>query len=294
MELRQLNTFITVAKLCNFTKAAAQLGYSQSSITSQIQILEKELETNLFERLGKSVSLTPAGEKFLVYAQQIDQLCHEAKQAVASDNVVRGTLTIGSAESLCVMRLPALFKEFHACYPEVEIILKMGYCFDFFPMLKDNKIDAAFLLDRKSQYEDFLTVIELPEPMAILANPNHPLIKKTEIFPEDLAGYPLVLTEKSCSYRTMFEKILDEAGVITNAVMETDSIQAIKQMTISGLGITMLPRIAVVEELKNGDLQELNWQGPGLQMITKCIYHKDKWISPALKAFLNMSRKLMA
>lgn len=293
MEFRQLNTFVTVAKLNNFTQAADQLGYAQSSVTSQIQLLEKELGVRLFERIGKSISLTPQGEKLLIYAKQILKLCDEAKNVVTASDLLRGTLTIGSIESLCAVRLPQLFKEYHKRYPEVEIILKMGSCNEFKSLLQENQIDVAFFLDQKLCVPELASELEQLEPLCILAAPEHPLTRNPEVYPENLAGYPLILTETGCSYRTLFLKILAESGITPKSILETGSIQTIKQLTMSGLGVTLLPRAAVEEELERKQLVELAWMGPPFEMLTQVVYHKDKWISPALRAFLDLSKEML-
>jgi DNA-binding transcriptional LysR family regulator len=229
MEFRQLNTFITVAKLSNFTKAAAYLGYSQSAVTAQIQQLEKELEIHLFERLGKGISLTPEGEKFLFYAKQILKLCDEAKSALASSDVLKGNLTIGATESLCAVRLPRLFKEFHERYPAVEITLKMENCNECQTLLRENQADIAFIIGQKINVPEFITELELPEPLVLLAIPGHPLTIKKHVYPEDIADYTIIVSERGCSFRKLFQKSLDDAGVTPKSIMETGSIKAIKQ-----------------------------------------------------------------
>src|SRR5690242_2052558 len=108
MEIRQLNTFTAIAKMGSFTQAAEMLGYAQSSVTTQIQLLESELETKLFERMGKSITLTSEGTRLLPYAQKILKLSEEAKSVIGNSDVPKGALTVGAPESLCVMRLPGI------------------------------------------------------------------------------------------------------------------------------------------------------------------------------------------
>jgi len=293
MEFRQLNTFITVAKLNNFTKAATFLGYSQSAVTSQIQLLEKELNVQLFERLGKSIFLTSEGEKFLVYAKQIVKLCDEAKITAATTDELKGTVTIGASESLCAVRLPRLFKEYHDRYPAVKMVLKMGNCNASQTALRENQIDAAFVISRKFHIPEFITELELPEPVVLLAFPGHPLTFKDFVHPKDIVEHTIILSQKGCSYRNIFEKRMEDAGLTPKSIIEADSIQAVKQLTISGLGITLLPRIAVEDELNRKQLIELNWGGPSFDLITQMLYHKDKWISPPLKAFIALTKEML-
>ncbi|MZK51441.1 LysR family transcriptional regulator [Clostridium beijerinckii] len=293
MEFRQLNAFITVAKLSNFTKAAFELGYSQSAITAQIQQLEKELGVNLFERLGKNISLTSEGEKFLVYAKQIIKLSDEAKNNLSTSDVVKGTLTIGANESLCAVRLPPILKEFHERYPEIEIILKMEGNNKCKTLIRENQIDVAFIIGQKINDSELITELEFPEPLVLLATPGHPLTSKKHVHPEDIAECNIIVSEKGCGYRNLFEQSLNDAGVTPKSIIEMGSIQSIKQLTMSGLGITLLPKIAAAEELKRKQLIELQWWEDSFYLTTQMVYHRDKWVSRALRAFIDTSKEMM-
>ncbi|QAA31390.1 LysR family transcriptional regulator [Clostridium manihotivorum] len=293
MDLKQLNSFVTICKLQSFTQAADSLGYAQSTITTQIKLLENELGVKLFERIGKSITLTHQGKKLLPYAKQMLKLSSEIKNVLTSEEVPSGVLTIGAAESLCVLRLPEILKEYRRLYPNVEVSMKFGNCTDFRHFLRDNFIDVAFSLGTRIESEDFITEISFDEPMLLLTAPGHHLIDKSEVLPEDIAKEPLILTELGCSYRAVFENMLNSLNLKANVVLETGSVQAIKQFTMSGLGVTLLPKVAVEEELNNGRLIALNWSGPDFGIVSQVLYHKDKWLSPALKAFLKLSREMM-
>ncbi|MBK1811472.1 LysR family transcriptional regulator [Clostridium sp. YIM B02505] len=293
MDLKQLNSFITICKLQSFTQAADSLGYAQSTITTQIKLLENELGVKLFERIGKNITLTHQGKKLLPYAKQMIKLSSEIKNVLTSEDVPSGVLTIGAAESLCVLRLPEILKEYRKLYPNVEVSMKFGNCTDFRHFLRDNFIDVAFSLGTRIEANDFITEISLDEPMLLLAASGHPLLEKKEILPEDIAKESLILTELGCSYRAVFENILNSYNLKANVVLETGSVQAIKQFTMSGLGITLLPKVAVDEELNQGRLVPLNWVGPDFGIVSQVLYHKDKWLSPALKAFLKLSKEML-
>jgi DNA-binding transcriptional LysR family regulator len=292
LENKQLITFLTITRLQSFTLAAQNLNYAQSTITSQIQLLEKEFRVKLFERLGHSITLTPEGKRLLPFAEQILKLSNDAKSAIENSEVPSGILSIGAVESLCVMRLPKILKEYRLRYPNVEIALKFGNCTDFLRFLKENTIDIAFFLERKIKEENYITEIEFPEPMVLLSSKEHPLAQKESVFPEDLGGESLILTEKGCSYRTLLENILTQYGIKPSSVIETGNVQLIKQLAMSGLGITLLPFVAVEEECIQQRLVKLNWQGPDFEMQAQVIYHKNKWISAPLKAFIELMHEL--
>lgn len=288
MEFRQLNTFIAVANLRSFTQAADMLGYTQPSVTSQIQLLEGELGVRLFERIRKNISLTYEGEKFLVYAKQIIELGEEAKSEMKKSATPKGIITIGALESLCTTRVRDLLKCFHYKFPDIEIVLKTIKSGDYEQLLLENQIDIAFCLEPMITNSEFIVKIAIPEPLTLLSGPNHPLSKFTFSGPEEIAAFPLILAEEGCSYRRAILAMLNDYGLTPKSIMEIESIQAMKQLAIDGLGIILLPKIIVEEELSKGQLIELNWSGPSFNFLTQVIYHKDKWISPSLVALHNM------
>lgn len=292
MEIRQLNTFMTITKLQSFSKTALVLGYAQSSITSQIQLLEQELKVKLFERLGHNIALTSEGKKLLPIAEQILKLSNDAKNIAADSDKPSGPLIIGAVESLCVSKLPKLLKEYRSRYPEVEILIKFGAKAEFLYALKNNTIDIAFFVDKKISNDDLITVIQTPEPMAFLCSPEHAFACTENIYPKDLSGESLILTESSCGYRELFENIMSQFNIKPRSVIETGNVQAIKQLTLSGMGITFLPQTAVDEELTQKRFVKLNWMGPEFFVFTQVLYYKTKWMSSALKAFIELIHEM--
>lgn len=293
MEIRLLNTFLTTAKLLSFTQAADYLGYAQSTITNQIQLLEEELGTMLFERLGKQVKLTKDGEHLFIYAAQILKLSEEAKNIISSSLIPKGSLIIGTAESLCLHRLPEIFNKFRFLYPQVEINIRFDGCNDYRTLLRKNVIDILLFLDVPCNDKNLITHILFEEPMAVIAAPNHPLTKKHQVTPQDLNGEPLVLTAEGCSYRRIFESILTQAGVKPSSTMGISSNEVIKKFVSDGWGIGFLPYIVVKQELTTNQLTELPWEGPPFNITAQLIYHKDKWLSPALKAFITVALAML-
>ncbi len=288
IELRQISTFITIARHQSFSRAALELGYAQSSITSQIQLLEKELNVRLFERLGHNIALTQEGKKLLPLAEQMVKLSNDIKNMASNSDKPSGPLIIGAVESLCVTRLPRLLKEYRLRYPDVEINIKFGNKADFLQSLKDNTMDIAFFVDQKMIASDFITVLQAPEPMSLLCSSEHAFAHRENVYPEDLSEEPLILTEVGCGYRALFDSIMSQFNIKPRSVIESGNVQAIKQLTLSGMGITFLPETAVEEELQQKRLVRLNWIGPEFLIFTQVLCHKNKWMSPALKVFIQM------
>lgn len=291
MDIKQLKAFVTVAALNSFTRAAEQLGYVQSSITSQVQLLEKELGVSLFERLGKKISLTAEGEEFLVHSRQMINLWERAKGSVAASEMPKGKLIVGAHESICAFFLPEILHEYNRRYPDVELAIKMGSWCDFESDLRENQIDVAILIDRRLSVPEFVVDKERSEPFALLTSPEHPLAGREHVYAEDVAKYPLLMTGEGCSWRALFQRALENTGASLQLMSEGGSIQTLKSLSAFGLGVTLLPLFAVEDEVRSNQLRKLNFRGLDLNLLIQVVYHKDKWVSSALAAFLEICKE---
>jgi len=288
MEFRQLKSFITVVKFSSFTKAADHIGYAQSTITNQIQSLEEEFNTLLFDRLGKQIKLTRDGEILYTYAVKILNLADETKDRISSSQIPKGPLIIGTAESLCTHHLSKIFTILRSCYPDIEIDIRFDACSDYRASLRKNFVDIIYFLDVPCNEPDLVSHVLTDEPMTLIAPPNHPLAKKDQITPYDLHGQSLVLTQNGCSYRRILESMLAQAGAKPSSTLGITSNEVIKKLVSDGWGIGFLPYIAVKEELANHQFVALPWAGSPFNIKVQLIYHKEKWISPAMKAFTDI------
>lgn len=288
MELRNIITFLKIASLGSYSKAAQSLGYAQSTLTAQMQSLENDLNVKLIEKSGRGIKLTDKGEIFLKYAEKINVLINESKEAVVDNKKTIGTLKIGVIESVCNSKLPKILKLFHTKYSDVNIELKIAICSRAKEMLKQNMVDVILIIDEKVEDEQFITHFFEKEPMSVLCSPNNKLTAKNEIKICDLKDERLILTEKGCSYRKEFENTLKENSISTDLVMESGSIEAIKGFVKSNIGITFLPRAIVKNELANKELFELKLSEGKFNMYYQVLYNKNKYVTNAMKAFLQL------
>lgn len=160
MEIRNILTFLKVAGTQNFSKAAEQLGYSQSAVTIQIQQLEKELGTQLFERIGKRIYLTETGQEFITYASEIMRVTNAALTFAREEHVPKGKLKIGGVESTCTALLPELLLAYHRLYPEVEVVIKSGTTEELMNLAKSDEIDLIVTLDKKIYNSQWICAAE--------------------------------------------------------------------------------------------------------------------------------------
>jgi DNA-binding transcriptional LysR family regulator len=293
MEIRQLRTFQAVAQMLSFNRAAERLHYAQSSISAQIQALEEELDVKLFDRLGRRILLTEAGDRLLQYAGKILDLADETRAEVARSKEPEGALTIRVPESFCVHRLPPVVKEFRARFPKVRLSFITCTIENLQKDLRKGITDLAFLLTDSIQAADLEAEALGFEHILLVASPGHPLAEKPEIRTRDLEGETILLSKVDCSYRGSFQQILDQRNVRPGATLELNSVEAIKQCVMQRVGITILPEIAVAREIAQGRLAALTWREGEMEVALLMIWYRERWRSPSLEAFMAMTREVL-
>lgn len=294
MELRQLKTFRVVANLLSFNKAAGQLHYAQSSISAQIQILEEELGVQLFDRLGKRVQLTEAGVRLLQYANKILDLVDETNSMVNRVNEPTGSLTIRIPETLGVRRLPAVLREFHSRFPRVRLNFITCALEGLDKDLRKGITDLAFLLAESINAADLDMATLGFEPVVLVAAPDHPLAAKRKVHTRDLTGSTILLSRVDCSYRKVLEQILEQEEVTRFNRFEFSSVEVIKHCVMAGVGISVLPSIAVAEDVARKRMVVLPWSEGGIQVAVLMVWYRERWISPTLQAFMDVTKKVFA
>jgi len=289
LEIRQLQSLVSINKAGSFAQAAELLGYTQPTLTAHIQSLEKGLNVKLFDRLGHRIRLTREGERFIIYAERILKLVDEAADAV-SEKAAYSKIIVGASETFSVLRLPLLLKQFRKQHPAIDIELRFGDIAKFYADLKNNVIDISVILTDNVPYPNLATEILCPEPMSLITSVDHPLARQATINIGDFRTEDFIVTQEGCAYRTFIENLLEDNNIQPRSFMKVKGIEAIKQFVISGLGLAILPKIYVEKELAAKLLVELPWNGPDFGMYTQVVYHKDKWLSPVLLSFLKLIR----
>lgn len=291
MEIRNLMTFVRIAEVKNFSKSAMQLGYSQSAVTMQIKQLEDELHTQLFERIGKQVRLTQAGERLLPYALDILNLVRKAENIEQEPEHISGKLRIGTCESYVISILPAVIMEFSEICPHVEISTYTAFVTDLFQMLRQNDIDILFFMDQRIYFPEWVKVSEQPEKIFFVASSNSALAGKKHISIDRLLQEPLYLTEKGISYRYAIEQSLAAKGYELHPFWEVGNTDVITRFLLKNKGISFLPEYVVRDYLKDGQLTILDTECDEIVMWSQLVYHRNKYVTPQMKLFMNLILK---
>ena len=290
MELRQLDIFRILAHELNFTRAAERAHCVQSNVSVQIRGLEQELGVQLFERLGQRVRLTAHGQRLLPYSERILRLLEEARAITRDGESPAGTLVVGSPESVLTYRLPPVLQMFRRKYPEVELVFRAVGSTELVPLLEQGQLDIGLVIDDLLKHPRLQVEALGPEPLALLVHPGHSLLARSAVSAEDLRNQAFLLTDPGCAYRSKLEHALGKEHVRPKAVMEFTSVETIKQCAALGMGIACLPAIVADSEIVAGKLASLPWSGSNLTMKTLVAWHKDKWRSPGMEAFLSLLR----
>ncbi|WP_333773399.1 LysR family transcriptional regulator [Streptomyces sp. IBSBF 3136] len=285
MDIRQLRTFHRVAALGSFTRAAAELNYAQSSVTAQIQSLEVSLGGELFERFGGKVKLTPAGTRLLPYAGQMLALADEARGAASPDAQPEGVLTIGTMESITSYRMPPVLEFFHHRYPRLQIALRPSLCAETLHSLRQGLFDAGFLMEAETQHSGVHSEVLGVERLVVVASPGHRLAGASKVETDDLRQETVLAPEAGCAYRELLEAELNEGTGEPVPFLEFGNIEAIKRGVGAGLGISLLPWMAVGQELSAGTLVPLAWEPP-FELFTQLAWRKGAQLSRERRVFV--------
>ena len=291
MEVRQLQIFSALAQELNFTRTAERVHTVQSNVTAQIKALEEELGAPLFDRLGRRVALTDAGRRFQPFAEQALAAMEQGQRALKAGAAPSGPVRVGAPESLLTYRLPPVLRAFRHRYPYVELIFRPHTDASLGAELETGKLDLALHMCDAVTNPIFVSVPLRTERVFLLAHASLPIARKTSVKPADLAGQPLLLTEFGCGYRAKLDRVLALQNIRPGHVTEFSSVEAIKQCVAAAMGLAILPAIVVSGELRRRQFKALHWAGPSLDIATYIVWHKDKWISPAMAAFRDLVRE---
>jgi len=294
MNISYLKTFVTVAKLKSFSKAAQELRLTQPAVSFQIHSLEKELREVLFDRTGQSVSLTEAGEIFLKYAETIVNLSEKLYDELAElKMLVRGRLEIGASNIPGEYILPRILGEFKSIYPEVEIKLHVYDTGEVISLLLAHEINLGFCGATAKAvpivFEEFAT-----DEIVIAIRNDHELAQKNHLTLKDLKKFPIIMREEGSGTRKIFLEALKKHGIKENDLniaIELGSTQAVLSAASSGLGLAPVSIHALKDHLPNGLLTYKKIEKVNLKRPLYIAYNEKAPFSKAQETFLNFIRE---
>ncbi len=286
MDLRNIQTFIRAAELGSFTKVANELGYVQSTVTMQMQQLERELGFPLFDRIGKRVSLTALGLEFLRYAYRIERTMTEASNLgkVATD--IKGTLRVGVLESLLFGNMLKLLPKFKETYINLDLQLKMGQATELLQQLKKNQLDMVYLSAGLNTDPDLCCCYRRREKLIFVCRPEHPLAKRKGVAMEALFKYDFVVTERTGICYRRLQELAQKYNAMLHTSVEVDSTVAIVALVQKNMDLAFLPEYSVQRLLEAGDLIQVDVDIEPQIYYSQILCHKSRWQSPFMTGLI--------
>jgi len=291
MELRQINTFVRAAQMKSFSKAADSLGYSQSAVTVQIRLLEKELNTQLFDRVGRQVVLTGAGEQFLSGACAVLYEVNNIKLSVSGTEELRGNLHLGVIDSLCMAKLPGILTRFRALHPRAAVQITTGSPEELIEKMERGALDLVYILDAPRYNNLWCKTLEQKEEIVFVASASLGIGGQGAMELSGLLHLPFFLTERDANYRRALDVKLASHNLSVTPFLETGDTALLLRMLEVSQGISFLPRFMVERGVREGKLEEVRVQGFHLSMYRQIFYRKDRWKTREMETFIQLAEE---
>ena len=291
MEIRQLQTFVQAAQLESFSKTAEMLGYSQSAITVQMRLLETELNTRLFDRMGKRVVLTPQGREFLKSANKILYEVNKASKSMNEGRELTNPLHVGTIESLCTAKFHRILSEFHSLHPRVNLQITVDSPEKLIRMMEHNELDLIYILDTPRWDENWVKVMELAEPVVFVASAASRFAGKERLVLDDILQEPFFLTEKHANYRQALDQQLALRRQSISPVLEISDTEFIIRMLELNQGLSFLPYFAVEQDIYKHRIITLDVKDVHISMYRQIFYHKNKFRTREMEEFIRLADK---
>lgn len=285
MDTKNLTTFIYVAELRSFTKAADRLGFSQSTVSFQIKQMENELGCQLFERINHTVQLTEKGREVLEYAHRVSQMTRELKDSM-KEETASGYIRLAMADSLCTSLLSRDFLHFRELYPNIALKIIAAGTEEMFRLMNHNEADAILTLDNHIYNTEYRILQEEKVRTFFVAGADTEIASASSLSIEELLLQPFILTEKGMSYRRLLEEKLAELSLEIQPVLEIGSTELICSLVEQGAGISFLPEYVIKDRVKAGTLVCLPVSGLEIHVWKQLLYHRNKWVSPQMETVL--------
>jgi LysR family cyn operon transcriptional activator len=293
VEIRQLKYFLAVVAAQNFTRAAETVHVSQPSLSIQISALEDELGAKLFDRLGRKVAITQAGELFREHAERVVRELEQAVQVVQElRGAQRGRLVVGALSTVNSYLIPPLVSRFKKQFPGVQLQVHAQPSMEIVDGVRSNRLDVGICL-LPVDHERLISVPLFDERLVLVAPADSP-ITGGRVPMQHLAGLPLVLMPADYCLRKMVEAECADARIRPQVVLEMTSPEGILQAVAAGAGYTILPELYVRRRLHDRDFLIIDLYNPVPRHPVGLVYRSDRHQSVAAKEFGLLCRTTMS
>ena len=291
MEIKYLNTFKAILETGSFQKAAEYLNYAQSTITLQMQALEQELSVKLFEKIGRNMKLTQAGKELIPYIDGVIEAVQRLENHGKGNQELTGNLRVAIPETLLAYQMPQILKRFRNMAPNVTLSIHSSNCYDIRAQVMNGAVDLGVHYDIGG-YGNTIVAEKLHHYEFVLIGSVELDMTDIDFITENQRKELCLLADQSSCYYKNFREYLQAKNIILESEVNLFSTEAIKQLVKENMGIAYLPHFTIEEELENNIIREIPTAIQSKWVGTVCTYHKNKWMTPAMRLFLQLLKEI--
>ena len=289
MTFRHLKIFITVSDLGSMTAAAKALFIAQPTVSQAIAELENHYGVKLFDRLAKRLYITDDGRRLLGYARHITALANDMEHEMINPDK-SGILKIGASLTIGTYLLPKLVNQFAQKHPHWQVNAVTKNTQDIERLILQNTVDFA-IVEGVVHTPEITADAFMDDQLALVCGQTHPLYQTNTISPADLSNIAFIVREQGSGTRELFENMMAAHEIKWRLAWECNGSDVLKSAAISGIGVAVISRRLVEDELESGRLTIIKVNGINLKRKFSIIYHKNKYLTPAMKAFMDLCRE---
>ncbi len=287
MDIHNLAAFITVNELGSFSRAAEKLFITQPAVSKRVSALESELNTRLFDRIGKKVQLTQAGQALLPGALRILAELEESKRAIGNlDQRVDGTLKIATSHHIGLHRLPSVLRAYTRDYPEVDLDIRFMDSEEACQQVLKGEVEIAIATLPEEDWPNLSSRVVWHDPLSFVIYRGQQGKARTKMSIKELQGLPAILPSRNTFTRVLLEQALGLNEQNLNIAMETNYLETIKMLVSIGLGWSVLPLSMLNDELTRVDIE-----GVEFERLLGVVIHEQRTLSNAADRLLSMLNK---
>ncbi|MSR84788.1 MAG: LysR family transcriptional regulator [Candidatus Latescibacteria bacterium] len=290
MDFYQLRSFCEIARQGSFTRAADKLFLTQPALSLQVKALEEELGEALFERVPNRLRLTVAGELLYSHAQVVLARLEMARGEInALRQELRGRLVMATSDTNCTYVLPGVLQAFREQHPQVEIEIRNKMSPEVARLVLDHEVDLG-LVTLPVKHRDLVATELFARQDVVICPPGHPLAAKKKVRLQEVLKYPLLALEQGSTSRRFLEEACRQEQLELHTTMDLGSIEVLKRFVEIGMGLALVPQVAVAVEVEAGRLQTLEVRGLARRAVG-LVEHRGRRRSPVVAAFVALLKE---
>ena len=290
MDLLQLEHFLAVVEERTFTRAAERVCRTQPAVSQSIKRLEDAIGAALFARDGHEVTLTAAGKLLAEHARRMITLRDEAMRQIGQLTTLKaGTLAIAAHESAAVYLLPVALRGYLERFPDIKVGIYRSRLTEIPRQVMDREVDIGFVKDEPAFHEVHSTEVHVDQ-MVLVAAPRHPLVGRSNVTIQDLAGEPFVLHSLCSTTAEMMHQVFEQHAIALKVVAELWSFENIKGFVREGVGLAIVPGVTVREDLRAGTIARIPMRALEIPRRTLMIYREQGYLSDCASELIKLVR----